>query len=82
MCFKGWRDFAVVPLSKTEVDEIGHGTFMARLVIQMVLGCELYIARIAQTRQQLEYNEQGVAEVSNLYLTHTPSAVLNSIYRL
>jgi len=63
-CFKGWRDFAVEPPSETAVDEYGHGTFMARLVMQMVPGCELYIARVAQTRQQLERNEAGVAKVS------------------
>ncbi|KAH8194218.1 hypothetical protein TruAng_011615 [Truncatella angustata] len=61
-CFKGWRDFAVEPPSETEVDECGHGTFMARLVMQMVPGCELYIARIAQSRQQLEGNEERVAK--------------------
>ncbi|KAL7922387.1 hypothetical protein ACQKWADRAFT_78429 [Trichoderma austrokoningii] len=61
-CFKGWRDFAVEPPSETEVDEYGHGTFMARLVMQIVPGCELYIARVAQTRQQLERNEEGVAK--------------------
>ncbi|KAK2593254.1 hypothetical protein QQS21_009053 [Conoideocrella luteorostrata] len=61
-CFKGWRDFAVEPPAETEVDEYGHGTFMARLVMQMVPGCELYIARVAQTRQQLECNEEGVAK--------------------
>ena len=80
-CFKGWRDFAVEPPSETEVDEYGHGTFMARLVMQMVPGCELYIARVAQTRQQLECNEEGVAKVSNLHSIHTPSALLSSIYR-
>jgi hypothetical protein len=81
-CFKGWRDFAVEPPSETEVDEYGHGTFMARLVMQMVPGCEIYIARIAQTTQQLEYNEEGVVKVSSLYSIHTPSALLSSIYRL
>ncbi|RMZ91634.1 hypothetical protein DV736_g1131, partial [Chaetothyriales sp. CBS 134916] len=58
-CFKGWRDFAVEAPSETEVDEYGHGTFMARLVMQMVPDCELYIARVAQTRQQLEHNEEA-----------------------
>ncbi|KAH8689757.1 hypothetical protein GQ44DRAFT_734348 [Phaeosphaeriaceae sp. PMI808] len=61
-CFKGWRDFAAEPPSETEVDEYGHGTFMARLVMHMVPGCELYIARIAQTKQELERNEEGVAK--------------------
>ncbi|KAL7933158.1 hypothetical protein V8C35DRAFT_60772 [Trichoderma chlorosporum] len=61
-CFKGWRDFAVEPPSQTEVDEYGHGTFMARLVMQVVPGCELYIARVAQTGQQLERNEEGIAK--------------------
>ncbi|KAH8744318.1 hypothetical protein F5883DRAFT_590309 [Diaporthe sp. PMI_573] len=60
-CFKGWRDFAVEPPSETAVDEYGHGTFMARLVMQVVPGCELYIARVAQTTQQLELNEERVA---------------------
>lgn len=81
-CFRGWRDFAVEPPSETEVDENGHGTFMAQLVMRMVPGCELYIARIAQTTQQLEHNEEGVAKVSNLYSIHTPSALLSSINRL
>lgn len=81
-CFKGWSDFAVEPPSQTEVDEYGHGTFMARLVMQMVPGCELYIARVAQTRQQLEHNEEGIAKVSRLHSIHTRSALLNSISRL
>ena len=76
-CFKGWRDFAAEPPSKTEVDEYGHGTFMARLVIQIVPGCELYIARIAKTKHQLEGNEQLVADVSDFHTTRTHLTLLN-----
>lgn len=81
-CFKEWRDFAVEPPSKTMVDEYGHGTFMARLVMQIVPGCELYIARVAQTTQQLERNEEGVAKASNPDSIHPSSTLLNSISRL
>ncbi|KAI4690378.1 hypothetical protein J4E81_007531 [Alternaria sp. BMP 2799] len=70
-CFKGWRDFAVEPPSQTEVDEYGHGTFMVRLVMQIVPGCELYIARIAKTTHQLEGNGKLIAEVSDIYTTRT-----------
>ncbi len=80
-CFKAWCDFAAGPQSETEVDEDGHGTFMARLMVQIVPGCELYIARVAQTRQRLECNEQGVADVSSVHSIHVPPALLSSISR-
>ena len=81
-CFKGWRDFAVDPPSKTAVDEVGHGTFMARLVRQMVPGCELWIARILQMSPQLEHNEESVATVSNSHSAYIVPPSLNGIYRL
>ncbi|KAH8742411.1 peptidase S8/S53 domain-containing protein, partial [Diaporthe sp. PMI_573] len=76
-CFKGWRDFAAQLPSKIEVDEYRHGTFMARLVMLVVPGCKLYIARITQTRQQLERNKEGVAKVSNLHSIHIPLNIIS-----
>ena len=70
------------PSSKTEMDEYGHGTFMARLVMQMVPGCELYIARVTQTTQQLENNDERVAKVSDIYSIQTPCALLSRVNRL
>jgi hypothetical protein len=69
-CFKGWKDFAVEPPSETEVDEYGHGTFMARLIHQMAPGCELYIARIAQT-QMLADDDKSAARVSEFHSIYT-----------
>ena len=81
-CFKGWRDFATNPSSEIEEDKYGHGTFMARLVMQIVPGCELYIARVAKTKDQLESNEDIVAEVSDPQRARIPSALLSKVYRL
>ncbi|KAF3406266.1 hypothetical protein DPV78_000395 [Talaromyces pinophilus] len=59
-CFKDWKDFAAD--SQISVDAIGHGTFMACLFLQVAPIVDLYIARIAVTQDQLESNEDKVAQ--------------------
>jgi len=78
-CFRAWHDFAAEPPSQSPVDGVGHGTFMARLVMQIIPGCELYVARIAQTREQLESNEKGVIEVRKLSTNLYRCALLKGI---
>jgi hypothetical protein len=79
--FKEWHDFAADPPSQCEIDEFGHGTFMARLVHQVMPGCELYIARIAQTGRQLNRSGPAIAEVSHRDLTKSLFVVLIIFYR-
>lgn len=60
--FKEWKDFAAD--SQTSVDSFGHGTFMARLLLQVAPIVDLYVARVAVTQDQLELNEDKVIQVS------------------
>jgi hypothetical protein len=64
--FKGWKDFAAD--SQTSVDVFGHGTFMARLLLQVAPIVDLYVARVAITQDDLEKNEEKVIEVSSSLL--------------
>lgn len=61
-CFQEWRDFAAN--SQTSVDMFGHGTFMARLLLQVAPIVDLYVARVAVTPDQLESNEDKIIQVS------------------
>jgi hypothetical protein len=61
-CFKEWKDFAAD--SQTSVDMFGHGTFMARILLQVAPIVDLYVARVAVTQDQLKSNEDKVIQVS------------------
>jgi hypothetical protein len=61
-CFKEWKDFTAN--SQISVDMFGHGTFMARLLLQVAPIVDLYVARVAVTQDQLESNEDKVIQVS------------------
>ncbi|RFU31060.1 hypothetical protein B7463_g5278, partial [Scytalidium lignicola] len=58
-CLKGWKDFAAG--SQSHVDNFGHGSFMARLLLQVAPIVDLHVARVAETQDQLEENEINVA---------------------
>ena len=62
-CFKDWKDFGAE--SQTPVDIFGHGTFMARLLLQVAPIVNLYVARIAVTQDELELNENKIIQVSS-----------------
>jgi len=61
-CIKKRRDF--VDPSGTAEDVFGHGTFMAKLVMECAPSAEIIIGRIATTTKALEGSEKRVAEVS------------------
>lgn len=61
-CIKEKRDF--VDPSGTAEDVFGHGTFMAKLVMECAPSAEIIIGRIATTTKALEGSEKRVAEVS------------------
>ncbi|KAH8811300.1 S8 family peptidase [Xylogone sp. PMI_703] len=59
-CFRGWKDFAAD--SQFYIDNFGHGSFMVRLVLQVAPFVDLYVAHVAETQDQLEQNEENVAQ--------------------
>lgn len=60
-CFTDWKDFADV--SQKPVDAFGHGTFMARLLLQIAPIVDLSVVRVAITQDQLSSNEESVVQV-------------------
>lgn len=53
------------PLSTSTGDEFGHGTFMARLIMESIApGVEILVARVAQNTDKLEGSQQNIKEVS------------------
>jgi hypothetical protein len=61
---KGWRDF--VCGLQTPIDSYGHGTFMTRLVMESAPCAEVYVARVAESTDQLVHSQDKVVEVRNL----------------
>jgi hypothetical protein len=59
---KGWKDFAIAG-SKSEMDAFGHGTFMARLLMNVAPIVDIYLIRVAENTDDLENNEKNIAKV-------------------
>ncbi|KAL6808590.1 peptidase S8/S53 domain-containing protein [Trichoderma camerunense] len=59
-CFKGWKDF--ISGSDVPVDSFGHGTFMATLLIHSAPISEVYVARIAESTNNLLQSSSHVAQ--------------------
>ncbi|KAJ5532850.1 hypothetical protein N7494_009402 [Penicillium frequentans] len=59
-CFTDWKDFA--DASQIPVDAFGHGTFMARLLLQIAPIVDLSVVRVAVTQDQLSSNEESVVQ--------------------
>ncbi|KAK6359884.1 hypothetical protein TWF696_001013 [Orbilia brochopaga] len=59
-CIQGWKDF--VSGSETPIDEFGHGTLMARLLIEAAPSIKLLIARVAKSTKHLESSQDKIAE--------------------
>jgi hypothetical protein len=59
----GWRDFVDTSNAATMVDEFGHGTLMARLVVEAAPFAELLIARVARNTKELPRCKDSIAQV-------------------
>lgn len=58
---KGWKDFAKGSTNKA--DAFGHGTFMTRLLMHVAPIVDIYLVRVAENTDELEHNEDNIAEV-------------------
>jgi len=56
------KDF-VQPSALAMTDTFGHGTFMARLVMECAPGAEIYVARVAENSKALERSQGNVVKV-------------------
>ena len=54
----------VDPRAPTMMDSFGHGTFMARLIMECVPGAEILVARVAENTSELERSQENIKEVS------------------
>lgn len=57
----------VEPNAKTMTDTFGHGTFMARLVMECAPGAEILVARVAKNTNELGRNQENIKKVSGYY---------------
>lgn len=64
------KDF-VDPGATTMTDSFGHGTLMARLIMECAPGAEILVLRVAESTKNLEENRENIKEVrgSLKYLT-------------
>lgn len=60
---KGWKDFTSAG-SESETDTFGHGTFMARLLLQVAPIVDVYLIRVAENTEDLENNQKSIGKVS------------------
>jgi hypothetical protein len=68
------KDF-VEPGVSTMKDSFGHGTYMARLIMECAPGAEIIVARVARNTNELEKSVGNVKEVSDL---HSPTLKQNN----
>lgn len=54
----------VEPDSSTLTDEFGHGSFMARLVMDCAPGAEILVVRVAERTSRLENRRENIRKVS------------------
>ncbi|KAH8704486.1 hypothetical protein GQ44DRAFT_630281 [Phaeosphaeriaceae sp. PMI808] len=59
-CFNGWKDF--VSGSEVPVDEFGHGTFMATLLVEVAPISKVYVARVAKETESLMESSSQIAK--------------------
>ncbi|KAI1181409.1 hypothetical protein F5B17DRAFT_301299 [Nemania serpens] len=64
---RGWKDFTKTG-SQNAIDAFGHGTFMARLIMHVAPIADIYVIRVAENTQDLEYHEQQIVNVSGMLL--------------
>ncbi|KAL8418730.1 hypothetical protein RB594_002080 [Gaeumannomyces avenae] len=55
------KDF-VTPSTQTVTDVFGHGTFMARLIMECAPGVEILVARIAENTNELKNSQANIKE--------------------
>ncbi|KAL8367020.1 hypothetical protein RB599_011105 [Gaeumannomyces hyphopodioides] len=65
------KDF-VTPSTSTVTDVFGHGTFMARLIMECAPGVEILVARVAENTIELKNSQANIKEVREAPAT-TPS---------
>lgn len=58
---KGWKDY--VGGSEERVDQHGHGTHLASLIMRIAIDADVYIARVAADATQLSTTSENVAKV-------------------
>jgi hypothetical protein len=59
----GWKDFVDSSNAAIMVDEFGHGTLMARLVVEAAPFAELLIARVSRNTKELPRCKDNIAQV-------------------
>lgn len=59
------KDF-VKPGTTTITDTFGHGTFMARLVMECAPGAEILVARVAENTHELKNSQASIKEVRQI----------------
>lgn len=72
------KDF-VNPGATTMTDTFGHGTSMARLIMECAPGAEIQVVRVAENTKELENNRENIKEVSTCNLT-TYAALIKLTY--
>ncbi|KAK4233927.1 hypothetical protein C8A03DRAFT_47630 [Achaetomium macrosporum] len=55
------KDF-VTPSTPTATDIFGHGTFMARLIMECAPGVEILVARVAENTNKLKHSQANIKE--------------------
>ncbi|KLU87692.1 hypothetical protein MAPG_06686 [Magnaporthiopsis poae ATCC 64411] len=56
------KDF-VTPSTTTVTDTFGHGTFMARLIMECAPGAEILVARVAENTNELKNSQENIKDV-------------------
>lgn len=62
-CIEEEADFAK-PSALTRTDTFGHGTFMARLIMDCAPGVQILVARVAENTDELKNSQENIKEVS------------------
>jgi hypothetical protein len=56
----------VTPSAEIMTDTFGHGTFMARLIMECAPGVEILVARVAENTKDLENSRENIKKVSGV----------------
>jgi hypothetical protein len=62
-------------------DTFGHGTFMARLIMECAPGIEIMVARVAMNTNELKKSEENIEKVSLMLLPGSKSSLHTWMYR-
>lgn len=63
------KDF-VTPSTPTVTDTFGHGTFMARLIMECAPGVEILVARVAENTNELKNSQENIRDVREVPTGH------------